>query len=148
VSLPTFHRITAWLCLWVALAAGVVPAQGFLLCVEQDGCVSLELGATADHCADCAPHACGGAGEKRSAAEIADARCQCVDLAIPGSTKIQPLRLKSSIAPWLDWLALLPTALAPPMPRALASRWIRATPIEAPRPPDTLRLMRGVVILV
>lgn len=143
MSLAVLHRITAWLCLAVALVAGVSPAQGFMLCVEQDGCVSLELAATADHCLDCEAHTPADVDAKFA---LDESRCPCVDFAMPSSTKEQALRLQSSVAPLAQWLALLPAAFAPPTP--FVTRSPRVTWVAVPRPPDALRVLRGVVLLV
>lgn len=39
----TLNRTIAWLCLALALLTGLSPAQGFVLCIETDGCVTVEL---------------------------------------------------------------------------------------------------------
>ena len=36
-------RFVAWLCLALMSLAGLTPAQGFVLCIEADGCVSIEI---------------------------------------------------------------------------------------------------------
>lgn len=140
------HRFTAWLCLALALATGVTPAQGFVLCVEPDGCVSVELTATVDHCATCDEHAASGAGAMEVIPLAADTNCPCIDFALPGSTHEPAVQPKAADAEGPTCCALRPTCTALPFLMPAPTRHARRG--EVPRPPDSLRLLRSVVLLL
>jgi hypothetical protein len=146
VLTPALHRITAWLCLALALLAGAAPAQGFVLCVEPDGCVSVELSATRDHCGSCEVHVLDGVGAIPGAATRAAANCPCIDLTVPGSAEDRWLQPKSPDAPRLKGFAGSAAPFAPHGTRA--PFLLRAPSLEVPRSPDSLRSIRSVVLLV
>ena len=146
VLTPALHRIAAWLCLMAALVTGVTPAQGFVLCMEPDGCISVEIAAGTDHCVGCEAHVAGGAGSFAPVPATAETDCPCVDFAVPGSTKDQSLQPKAADAPLLRWLAMLPTSVASPLAKTLPL--FRVPRVGVPRPSDTLLLIRTVVLLV
>lgn len=143
---PILHRLTAWLCLVAALVTGVAPAHGLVLCVEPDGCVSVQFSSATDHCVDCGDHVGTSLGSATANPAPADDGCPCVDVPVPGSTRESSLQPKSIQAPLLQWLALLPAFLA--LPSATPPLVVRMRRIEVPRPPDSLCLIRSVVLLV
>jgi hypothetical protein len=137
--------MTAWLCLAIALLTGVAPAQGFVLCIEADGCVSVEIKATDESCGGCDGHEAGTTTTSIAAAASGDAGCPCIDVAVPGAPqdeRLLPRALEFQLGPWVaPTPALLPHALV-----AVASS-VRAAPADDPRPPESLALIRTVVLL-
>jgi hypothetical protein len=51
------EKIAGWLCLVLTLLTGAVPAQSFVICIEPDGCVTLEAADSAGACGGCESHA-------------------------------------------------------------------------------------------
>jgi hypothetical protein len=139
------QRTTAWLCLAVALLTGFTPAQGTVICLEPDGCVRIELAISAASCFGCGEHREDATPSSPvvRAPEVSD--CPCVDLPVPGTS--QERRLRNSIALRLgSWIAN-PVALTAP-PLLPAPRALRALRLDPPRPPESLALIRSVVLLV
>jgi hypothetical protein len=132
------RRLSAWLCLMLSLLIGSAPAQGFVLCLEPDGCVSLEIATASESCGACAEHA-----------QEADAGCPCVDLPVTGPESARPVQPKPAELTDLQlavWVATLPEVLS--SLRAEVALEFRAVPRGPPRPPGSLALIRSVVLLV
>lgn len=146
MSFPLLQRISAWLCLALTLITGAVPAQGFVLCLEPDGCVSVERSTASEQCNECEAHA-GEVTPATTSAEPGDREdCTCVDL--PFSSLSQDLRIRPKPVEFQvgAWIGVPPIVLSRPfvtMPVAT-----RAPPAEVPRPSAALVLIRSVVLLV
>lgn len=138
--------MTAWLCLAVVLLTGVTPAQGgVVLCIEEDGCVSVEVRARGAECAGCEGHETAAASEQSAAIPLEGIGCPCVDLAMPGARHDQralPKSLELQAGPWIapaSQIRLQALVEIDAAPHALAKR--------VPRPPDVLALIQTVVLL-
>jgi len=149
LSLPVapsiLQRLTAWLCLAVALLTGITPSQGLMLCLESDGCVRIEIASFAPECGGCEGHA-EDATTTLSARSVDDMGCPCVDLPIPGSTqeqRVQPKSIEFQPGPWVP--AASPLTSSSVVAALLAAR---APPREVPRPPESVALIRTVVLRV
>jgi hypothetical protein len=132
---PILQRLTAFVCFAVVLVIGLTPSSGFVICLEPDGCVSIEVETSALECAGCDGH-------EEVAPPASDEPCPCVDLPIPGSSedRRRPIELRlATFAPQASSVA----AEIPPVSPLLASP--RG---EAPRAPEALALIRTVVLLV
>lgn len=94
------HRLTAWLCLALALFAGLTPAQGFVVCIEQDGCVSIEVKEIDGDCDSCEDH-----DADSSELAVEEVACPCVDLEVPGTPDelvTQPRAVELCTGVWLS----------------------------------------------
>lgn len=142
---PLRTRIVAWLCLALVLLTGLTPAQGFVVCIEEDGCVSIELKAADADCGGCEGHEESDAPDQ-SAATSSDDPCPCIDLAVPSSPEQQLSQSRSveiHLGPWI----------APPpeirfehaTPTVTAGR---GPPPRTPRVADSWAHIRTVVLLV
>ncbi|MBI5364884.1 MAG: hypothetical protein HZA53_17030 [Planctomycetes bacterium] len=139
------QRLTAWLCLGVALLTGLAPAQGFVLCFEPDGGVCFAVPTVEQRCGGCRT---AEAAEHTSAFERVDedACCACTDFALPGRAQedctapgyarvhFVVVRIAAAVQP----VRLDSRASAPP----------RAPPRAVPRPPDVLVCIGCDVLLV
>lgn len=158
------QRFTAWLCLAAALWMGLAPAQTFVLCLEPDGSMDLELAVDgrctgcgvscravmpkSATCQDggttCVEEGCAPPTSHGQAAAAVDDGCPCIDLVLPttGDDRIQP---KPS-QPDADH----PVACAPAID--MAQGWppagARSCVTPAERPPPALALLRSVVLLI
>ncbi len=137
------QRLSAWLCLAVAVLAGVTPVQGFVLCLESDGCVNLEFDKAVVACDTCGDH---GDGAEPAIDAAQDGECPCVDLPVPGTSRDRRLLPKPVDFQFGAWTAaqcastsVAPVVLAPP---------VRAPERAVPRPPPALERIRSVVLLV
>lgn len=142
---PLCTRFVAWLCLALVLLTGLTPAHGFVVCIEDDGCVSIELKAADANCGGCEGHEESNA-PVQSAATSSDDPCPCIDLAVPSSPEQQLSQSRSveiHVGPWI----------APPP----EIRFEHATPTVAagrgpppctPRVADSWAHIRTVVLLV
>lgn len=143
----TFQRMTAWLCLLLAVLTAIAPAQGFVLCVEPDGCVTIEVANAEDSCGACC--AVPSEGPRQPAANVLaadDACCPCLDLLVPGTTEdlaVQPRQFEIPLVSWTSSTGASAAQFTPAI--GLAAR---APRIEPPRPPDSLALISSVVLLV
>jgi hypothetical protein len=142
----TLQRLTAWLCLAVALLTGTLPARGFVLCIEADGCVRVELKSTNAECDTCEEHEPAPLSDELALTDLRDSQCPCVDVAFPGSgpqQRILPKPVAVDVGPW--------TALPAPLlaqPVASLATCVRGPPATVPRPLAALALIRSVVLLV
>jgi hypothetical protein len=140
------QRLTVRLCLAAAFLTGSVPAQGFVLCIRPDGRVSVDLAAPAAHCRCCADQEPGTPADPGISRAPQDDCCPCADLPVPSAqldrcdpSRTIALQIGPSTAP--PRAAVFP-ALAP----AASARHARRA--EVPRPPDSLALIRVVVLLL
>lgn len=146
VNAPFFHRATAWFCLALVLLTGLTPAQGFVLCIEQDGCVSFEIKAPGSDCTGCEAH-------EESAAEIVgterddrDPGCPCIDLAVPGwnhERTVAGRLAEIHVGPWIA-----PGAEARVETFAPLAEAVRGPPSGVPRVAQSLTHLQSVVLLV
>ena len=138
------QRLTAWLCLTVVFLTGLSPAQGFVFCIEQDGCVQLEVRASGSACGSCDDHQVVGKELPDDSPGIGT--CSCVDFALPGPIEQQKLRAQVRDVDTHAW----------PMPvivTAVGRRDVRSSSIDPsraaiPRPDGSLALIRTVVLRV
>lgn len=104
VTLPLPHRLSAWLCLVLIFLTGLGPAQGFIVCIEQDGCVSFEVKSTDTPCGGCGAHEERTPPVQATTARSDDAACPCIDLALPSSPEQQFSQSRSLgvyVGPWI-----------------------------------------------
>lgn len=143
---PILQRMTAWLCLAVALFTGVAPVQNLVLCIEGDGCVQIEVRSSDAGCDSCAGHEASTSSSQTLTAMDRVTGCPCIDLAVPRVSKEQrvlPRPIELQVGAWVA----LPPAPIPQLPVSVAGA-VRASPVAVPRPPDSLALIRTVVLLV
>jgi len=122
----------------VYLAAALLPAGRFVICIDGRSGVAIEAATEAGACSDCTePSPCSNtdAGDRST-------DCECVDLAIaqPERARVEPLtsfRLPS-------------TQTALDVPARIAPTGLRTSPLyhEAPRPLGTLDALRTIVLRV
>lgn len=106
------RTLTAWLCLLAACLTGLAPARGLVLCLEEDGCISLEMKSVGTECGGCAPHA----GDEEGPVTVSSNEgqgCPCIDL------HVSDLRGLEKTAPRLD--ELRPGADLVPPPTSIAT---------------------------
>jgi hypothetical protein len=140
------QRITAWLCLAAAFLTGLAPAQGFVLCLQPNGRMSVDLATPAEHCKCCAVHAQGTTPLAQPARALDDACCECVDVPVSGALQdrlCQPRPIVPQLGPWIA-----PSRAAILQALVLIAPAARAPRAEVPRPPDSLALIRSVVLLI
>lgn len=164
VNAPVLRRTIAWFCLAVALLLSVAPRQGFVLCVETDGCLSVAPSLASEHCDGCEPHelaldARGSHAEGSSGLEHefavgatealttdSNEPCPCLDVEVPGAAEGERLRARTGaeLATFvLDVAArVLGPELEPPCMRGLACE------DASPRPRESLAHVASVVLLV
>jgi len=140
------ERLTSWLGLLLGVCTAVLPPQGLVLCVEVDGCVSVELAAAQRDCGGCEGHA-PEHGPASGASQLSRGDdCPCVDVPVPGSAQDQRLPSRGAAPKSAPLLALpLPARCAATRPALLAGPAARDL---APRPPDLLRHLASIVLLV
>ncbi len=142
------QRLTAWLCLVVALLTGATPASGFVVCLEPDGCVRMEFGSGASGCGACEEHSesATDAPRGRHEANAADpSECPCLDLVLPvapRSARLLPRSLEPASVVWSR-----PQAQPLLQPQASVAPHLASPPRPTPRPPDELACLASVVIL-
>ena len=142
---PLLQRFTAWLCLSVALFSGLAPAQGYVLCLEADGCLSLEVADAAESCGGCEPHRADGAPSASSCAAV-DTACPCVDISVSVGAKDKRIQPRPADVPLLKLPVFRPATLCE---RLLTDSLASRTPdIAAPLPAQSLLLIRSVVLLL
>lgn len=130
----------------LALVLSVVPRQSLLVCIESDGCVTVEAPSANEHCDACEPH---GAGEHAPAPALDGDVCACVDVEVPGFTEAlrratSPSTELASAGLALGPCSVLVVASAPPIPRSTCVRRAHVPP----RPPDALEQLRTVELRV
>ena len=144
LSLP--HRLTAWLCLALVLLTGLTPAQGFVVCIEDDGCVSIEVKAADANCGGCEGHEEGDSPVQTAATSSEEAPCPCIDLPVPGSPEQELAQSRSveiHVGPWIAPAPEIRVQHATPTVTAG-----RGPPPCIPRVADSWGHIRTVVLLV
>lgn len=139
-------RFVAWLCLALMSLAGLTPAQGFVLCIEADGCVSIEIKAESATCGSCEGHEPGTASEESVSGQSSAPECPCVDYVVPGfpdEQVVSPRTLDLQVGPWI----VPPAGLHVVQPTP-ASSTERGPPPRSPRVAPTLAHIRTVILLV
>jgi hypothetical protein len=142
---PLRTRFAAWLCLALVLLTGLTPAQGFVVCIEEDWCVSIELKAADANCGGCEGHEESNA-PVQAAATSGDDPCPCIDLAVPNSPEQQLSQSRSielHIGPWIAPPPEIRVQHATPTVTAG-----RGPPPCIPRVADSWEHIRTVVLLV
>ncbi len=138
--------LTAWLCLTVVFLTGLSPAQGFVFCIEQDGCVQLEVRTTTADCGGCDDHQVQSDEGSRTDDSHGVADCSCVDIALPGP--IEQRQLRQKVCDLAAPTALIPVSLAA-FDRFVVRAPSRTEPrTSVPRPSGSLALIRTVVLRV
>lgn len=87
------ERIAGWLCLVLTLLTGAVPAQSFVICIEPDGCVTLEAADSGGACGGCESHAVEPGKSAEELSPALDIACPCVDVTVAVSvqdSRVQP----------------------------------------------------------
>src|SRR6202008_416346 len=84
-------RLTAFVCFAVVFVTGLTPSNGFVICLEPDGCVSIEVETSARECGGCEGHEEAGTESQ----VLPGNACPCLDLPIPGSSEDRRLERKS-----------------------------------------------------
>lgn len=140
------QRATVWLCLAVAVLTGLTPAQGFMLCLEPDGDLCIEVATSAETCSGCVIEGHDPAPAAEHEVTTDDPCCPCLDLPVPGFSQDRQVLAKAlefQLGPWTeDVQPLVLRSIPPPCTTVHAARG------EEPRPPDSLALIRSVVLLV
>lgn len=146
MTLSLSHRLTAWLCLALVLLTGLTPAQGFVVCIEDDGCVSIEVKATDTSCGGCEGHEENDSPVQVAATSSEGAPCPCIDLAVPDSPEQQLAQSRSAEVHVGPWIAPPPEIrVQHAMPTVTAGR---GPPPCVPRVADSWAHIRTVVLLV
>lgn len=140
------QRTTAWLCIAVALLTGTTSAQGFVLCLEADGCVRVEAQRGDADCSACEGHETVARPMLAVESAASGQDCPCVDLAVPGCRQEQRVLPGSIELQIRAWIAQPPELFVRTC--SLAGLSDRAPPAAVPRPPDSLALIRTVVLLL
>jgi len=147
MSRPFFTRCAAWLRLALVLLTGLTPARGFVLCIEADGCVRVELRSSADDCGGCDGHAEAAKPADAAAFESESEACPCVDVAVLGVSNGQFARqgdagnLGASV-----WNS--PPKLQGVVWREPAHREHPPAAAAPPRSADSLQHLRSVILRV
>lgn len=76
------HRYVARLCLALVLLCGLVPAQGLVLCIETDGCLSFEFKAPDAGCGGCEGHVEQAEQALSDLPADIEVDCPCIDLEV------------------------------------------------------------------
>lgn len=143
---PLPPRLIAWLCLVLTLLTGLTPAQGLVLCVEDDGCISIEVKASAVECAGCSGHERG----EQPADSVSDAsstpECPCVDYVVPSfpdehfvASRLVHVQIGQCIPLAVELRIVQPVAAAADQ---------RGPPPRVPREVQTLAHIRTVILRV
>jgi len=148
VLTPVLHRLTAWLCLVVALYSGLAPAQRFVLCLEPDGCVTPEVAAGPGRCGSCEPHREASSPAPWALLASLDAGCPCVDFRVQGTPEDQRVQQRRTRLPERCLAALPPASGASGGPERTGPPASLAPWVAAPRPAGSLLLIRSVVLRV
>jgi hypothetical protein len=143
--MPLFRRCTAWLCLALVFLIGLNPTQGFVLCIEADGCVSVETRVVDADCVGCDDHGAEAASDPTVASAIEAPPCPCFDVDIPASPDEDLVRAQawSSVVPWFA-----PRPEVASIPTIACERASPAGCADAPRVSDSWVRLQSVVLRV
>lgn len=143
---PLPSRLIAWLCLVLTLLTGLTPAQGLVLCVEDDGCISIEVKASAAECGGCDGHERDGSPAESVSDASSTPECPCVDYVVPGfpdeqfvTSRLVDLHIGPCIPSAVELRIVQPVA---------ASADDRGPPPRVPREVQTLAHIRTVILRV
>jgi hypothetical protein len=128
------------------MLTGLTPLQGFVVCIEADGCVSIEVKASDATCGGCAGHDEDDAPSPALDSANAVLACPCIDLPVSGARDEQVRQARTAEFRGGPWLALVPELVvrrAAPLAAA-----VREPPSLVPRVADSLAHLRSVVLLV
>lgn len=150
------QRVVGWLVLGAAFLAALGPAQALVLCVEPDGCVSVELASSAGACAPCGDHEPGDGPVRRGPAASSvtspgaeGSACPCLDLALPGLAdehRVPSRAAERDLAPRHE---LTPASLPPQAAPAVFLDPARtAARASAPARADDLARLASVVLRI
>lgn len=139
-------RLVAWLCLALTLLTGLTPAQGFVVCIEEDGCVSIEFKVADASCGDCEGHEESNSPVQAAAASSDDAPCPCIDLEVLSSPERQLSQSRSVELHVGPWIAPRPEIRVQHATSAVTAG--RVPPPGLPRVADSWEHIRTVVLLV
>jgi hypothetical protein len=141
-----FQAFVARLCLVAAVLVGALPGKGMVLCVEADGCVSIEIAVGPSDCGGCAPDCAEEATESDPGPSDRIGGCPCKD--VPIGSESEAIKVKPKLA-GLD-VHLAATACEFSTAYLERAGSIRASALlpARPRPPPALTLLEGVVLLV
>jgi len=139
-------RLVAWLCLALLLLTGSAPSQGFVVCIEADGCVSIEVKAANLTCRSCEGHESDELASETASDPSTNPECPCTDYVVPAFPDEQVFTNRSSdlqVGPWITPAAELHVVQPPHAPTS-----------ERGPPPRTLRVaqslahIRTVILLI
>lgn len=143
---PLRSRFIAWLCLALLLLSGSTPAQGFVVCIEADGCVSIEIKASGADCGSCDGHERDGLPAEAVSDPGSNPECPCIDYVVPGFPDerfVTNRSLDFQVGPWVAPAAELHVVQPTP---AIANE--RGPPPRAPHVAQSLAHIRTVILLV
>ena len=132
--LPT--RMRAWLCLALTLLGVLTPAHGFVVCVEADGCVNIEVASAAPDCGNCTEHESGAS---------TSSECPCVDYVVPGVPDEPAIAQRAADLQIDAWFA--PRADVHVFQPLVATTSVRGPPPKVPRVAQSLTHIRTVILL-
>lgn len=139
------QRMTAWLCLAAGFLAGLTPAQGFVLCLQPTGRMSVDLATRAEHCQCCDAQEQGKTPEVQQP-RSRDACCDCLDVPVSGALQDR-LTPRGPVVPQLG-PCIVPESGTVLLAHSSTELLVRALRAEVPRPPGSLALIRSVVLLL
>jgi hypothetical protein len=139
-------RFVAWFSLALLILTGLTPAQGVVVCIEADGCLSIEFKATDRDCGTCEGHEPGELAGETLSGPATTSGCPCVDYVVPGTADE---RVVANHPPDLH---------AGPLVAPAAERFVvqatpavggeRGPPPRGPRVAQKLAHLRSVILLV
>lgn len=140
MSRRRFESVTAWLCLIVFGLSHVLSVSGLVVCRDAHGGVRIEIACAKNATGECIT----SCGDEVDSTQDEQHPCNDTPVQAEGTVaKIVPrVTLDSGIPIQLP--CLLPAFVAVAPPRSLVL-WACATP---ERPPDALKLVRSVILLV
>lgn len=143
---PLRTRFVAWLCLALMLLTGLTPAQGFVVCIEADGCVSIEVKPANLNCGSCEGHEAEELVSETVSDPSPNSECPCIDYVVPGFPDEQVVASRSldlHVGPWIAPAAELHVVQPTPAPTSE-----RGPPPRVPRVAQSLAHIRTVILLV
>jgi hypothetical protein len=128
------------------LLAGLTPAQGFVVCIEADGCVSIEVKTAGEVCVTCEGHEPRAPATATVSDPTTPAACPCVDYVVSGHQCEQAVKSRSvdlRVGP-----RVAPAAELRVVPQTEAAVRERAPPPRPLRAAQTLAHIRSVILRV
>lgn len=139
-------RFVAWLSLALVLLTGLTPVQGFVICVEADGCISIEVKNPSADCGSCEGHPSEGLPGESLAAGNTEPGCPCVDYLVPGfsdeqvvANRSQDFQVGHLVEPAVE------LCVTRPVQEATSER---GPPPREPHVAQSLEHIRSVILLV